>query len=308
MAVKIKGWHIAALVLLILAYMWYTGSLQIQVQRPVPQQPTAELVSVNKPLKFSLTDPLAGAAIGSANIYIYGPDKVLRETLTTASDGTVVSALPYASDTTIYVKVVKSGYVTRWFTITVPKMTPADAESLTSNYIALQTVNLGTYTIKAVDQFGNTYASGGSLNFTALGASTVSVTFTIYNTEDNSGYVSSYDFINGINLNAVFQTSTGGSSVVVNGAGNSVQRGTTTYWLTVLSDDGLTRQIIGQTYVKPGQTSVVITFNKGALSAGQSQAFTFNLMAYFDPAYFASQGIGGPEAVTLASFSLTLRA
>jgi hypothetical protein len=263
---------------------------------------------VNKPIKFALSDPLAGAAIGSANVYIYGSDKVLKESLTTVSDGTVTSALPYQSDSVIYVKVAKTGYVTRWFTVTVPKMSPADAQSLTSNFVPLQTYNLGTYTIKITDQFGNSYTSGGSLNFTALGATTVSVTITIYNTEDNSGYISSYDYLNSINLNAVLLSSTAGSSVTVTGAGSSVMRGTTTYWISVLSDDGLTRQLVGNQYVKPGVTSVTITFGKGSLTAGGSQAFTFTVYGYFDQNYFATNGIGGPDAVSLATFSLTLKA
>jgi len=314
MAVKLKGWHIALILLIALA-AWYYGYIKIKIPGEISQPPTqppslpsSELVPVNKPLKFALTDPLAGAAIPTATIGIYGPDKVLRESLTTSSDGTVTSALPYQSDSVIYVKVAKAGYVTRWFQITVPRMTPADAQSLTSNFIALATYNLGTYTIKATDQFGNTYTSGGSLNFTALGVTTISVTFTIYNTEDNSGYVSSFDYLNGINLNAAFLTSTGGSSVTVTGAGSSVQRGTTTYWITILSDDGLTRQLIGNTYVKPGVSSVTITFGKGALTAGSSQTFTFTLYGYFDQSYFATNGIGGPDAVSLATFTLNLKA
>jgi len=201
MAVRIKGWHIVA-ILLILFLLWYAGFFKIEVKQQVsgPSAPTGgeNLVSVNKPIKFALSDPLAGAAIASANVYIYGPDKVLKESLVTASDGTVTSALPYQSDSVIYVKVAKAGYVTRWFTVTVPKMNPADAQSLTSNFVPLQTYSLGTYTIKITDQFGNSYTSGGSLNFTALGATTVSVTITIYNTRDNSGYVSSYDYLNSI--------------------------------------------------------------------------------------------------------------
>jgi hypothetical protein len=242
-------------------------------------------------------------------VAVYGTDKTLKESLTTAADGyTAQTALPYSSDTILYVKVSKTGYVTRWVQVVVPKMTPSDAQSLTTNYIPLQTINLGTYTIKVTDQFGNSYTSGGSLNFTALGATTVSVTITIYNTEDNSGYISSYDYLNGIDLNAVLLSSTSGSSVTVTGAGSSVMRGTTTYWISVLNDDGLTRQLVGNQYVKPGVTSVTITFGKGSLAAGSTQAFTFNLQDYFDQSYFTTNGIGGPDAASLASFSLTLAA
>jgi len=309
MAVKIKGWHIAA-VLLIVFLLWYGGYIKFNIQQAPQQQPPSgeNLVSVNKPVKFALNDPLAGAAVASANIYIYGQDKVLKESLTTDSAGTATSVLPYQSGSVINVKVVKSGYVTRWFAVAVPKMSPADAQSLTSNFVPLQTFQIGSYTIKVTDQFGNSYSTGSTLNFTALGANTVSVTLTIYNTKDNSGYISSFDPINNINLNAVMLTSTSGSSVTVQGAGASVVRGTTTYWITVLNDDGLTRQLVGNQYVKPGVASVTITFGKGSLAAGSSQTFTFNLQVYFDQSYFAANGIGGPDAASLASFSLTLAA
>jgi len=308
MALKLKDWHIALIVIVLLA-AWYYGYMKLPVQiQPVPETPTEELVKVNKPLKFSLSDPLGGSAIGTASVKIYGSDRVLKESLTTGSDGTVTSALPYSSDGVIYVKVSKSGYVTRWFTVTVPKMTTADAQSLTSNFISLSTYNLGTYTIKATDQFGNSYSSGGTLNYTTLGVTSVSVTFTIYNTEDDSGYISSYDYVNGINLNAAFLSATAGSSVTVTGAGSSVQRGSNTYWITILSDDGLTRQLVGDKYVKTGVSSVTITFGKGSLAAGSSQAFTFNLYDYFDQGYFATNGVGGPDAASLASFTLTLAA
>jgi len=306
----IRPIHVVLIAVTLLAALWFTGILSFnpeQVTIPTPEDDSG-LVTVNKPLKFSLSDPLGGSAIASANVYIYGTDKVLKESLTTASDGTVTSALPYQSGDTINVKVAKSGYVTRWFSITVPKMSPADAQSLTSNFIALQTYNLGTYTLKVTDQFGNTYSDGGTMNFTTLGASTVSVTVTLYNTEDNSGYISSFDKLNDISLNAAMVTSTAGSKATVSGAGSSVTRGTTSYWINVVSDDGLTRQLVGNQYVKPGVTSVTLTFGKGSLAAGDTEAYTFTLYDYFDQSYFASNGIGGPDAASLTSLTLNLAA
>lgn len=304
-AFRLKGWHIFAIAAVIFL-LWYGGYLSFNAPSSIqpPGQQDGNLVSVTKPLKFALSDPLGGSAIASAMVQIYGSDRVLKESLTTDSAGVVTSALPYASGDTIYVKIAKTGYVTRWYTVTVPKMTPADAQSLTTNFIALQTYNLGTYTIKVTDQFGNSYTSGGTLNFTNLGANTVTLTITIYNTEDNSGYISSHDMLNSINLGAVLLTSTAGSAVTVSGAGSSVTRGTTSYWIAPISDDALTRQLVGNQYVKPGVATVTITFGKGSLTT--TQAFTFNLMDYFDSGYFAQNGIGGPDAASLASFSLTL--
>jgi hypothetical protein len=44
------------------------------------------------------------------------------------------------------------------------------------------------------------------------------------------------------------------------------------------------------------------------LAAGSSQAFTLDLMAYFDISYFSTNGIGGPDATTLTTYSLTFKA
>lgn len=305
-SIRIKGWHIVAIALIIVA-MWYTGVLSFSIQGPQEQTPETQLVSVNKPLQFAVVDPLGGGGLASASVLVYGTDKVLKESLTTATDGyTAQTALPYQSGTTLYVKILKSGYVTRWMQVTVPKMTPTDAQAQTTNYISLQTVPLGTYTIKVTDQFGNVYTDGSDLNFTSLNVSTVSITISIYNTVDNTGYISSYDPLNGINLRSVLVLGTAGSDVSISGAGGSITRGTNSYWCITVNDDGLTRQIIGNQYVKPGVTSITFTINKGALSAGEEQDFTFTLYAYFDQTYFAQNGIGGPDASSLATFGLTL--
>ena len=305
-----KGWHIAVLLLLIIG-AWYLGYINFNVpgsiQGPQPSAP-ANMVAVTKPIKFAVTDPLAGSAVASASIQIYGPDKVLRETLTTDSSGSATTSLPYRSGETYYVKVSKTGYVTRWFTVSVPYMSQADAQSLTTNFVALQLVQLGTYTIKIVDQFGNVYTSPATINFTTLGVTSLTLTINIYNTKDNSGFVSSTDPINGVSWGAVLLLSTAGTSVVVQNAGTSVVRGTTTYYILPVSDNMLTRQVISGQYVKPGVASLTITVSKGSLVKGQTQSFTLNLQAYFDPSYFAANGIGSLDAASLTTFTLNLAA
>jgi len=305
MAIRIKGWHIAVLVLVLLA-LWWGGYIRFEVGGIAqPTVPAADMVSVTKPIRFAVTDPLGGSAVSGATVTIYGLDKTIRETLTTDTTGLATTALPYTSGTTLYVKVVKSGYVTTWYTVTVPKMARADAESLTYNFVSLPLMKLGTFVIKVTDQFGNSYASDSTVDFNALGTNTVSLTISVYNTVDNSGYKTSTDFVSGITLYPVLVLRTEGSSVGVSGAGTAVTRGTTTYWMTTLSDESLIRQKIGDQYVKPGVTSVTVTFSRGSLGFGQTQSFEIELWIYFDPSYFASQGVGGPDAIPVATFIIT---
>jgi hypothetical protein len=289
-----------------LFYAWPTIAQQFGIPGAVAPVEQANLVSVTKPLKIAVVDPIAGSAVASATVKVY-EGQTLKESLTTGSDGTVTTTLPYPSDAVLNIYVV-SGSSKIWKTVTVPKMSTQDAESLTTNYVSIETFTLGTYSIKITDQFGNTYASGGTLNFTTLGAETVSLTVTIYNSADNTGYISSFDPINNVNWQAWLVASTGGSSVTYTGAERNVQRGTTTYYLNHIADDGLIRQKVGNSYVKQGVTSVTITVGKGSLTAGSSQAFTYTLYGYFDADYFATNGIGSPDAASLATFSLTLAA
>ena len=303
-----------ALLLLVLLGIWffwpqissYMPNLQQGNIAAPTQTPASNQVAVMKPLQVAVVDPVAGSAVSSATVKIY-QGTVLKESLTTDSTGKATSTLPYKSGTVLSFEII-NGNSKEWKTITVPYMSPQDAQSLTTNFIDLPFFTLGTYSIKVMDQFGNVYASGGTINFTALGADTITLTISVYNSQDNTGYVSSYDPINKVNWYAYLLASTSGTSVSVTGFEKSVQRGTTTYYMVHVPDDGLTRQLVGQQYVKPGTWSYSITINKGSLAAGSTQSFTITLWAYFDPNYFANNGVGSPDALSLATFTLNVAA
>ena len=302
---SIKMRDVAILVLIGLALYMFWPSISGYLQQGNVAAPGSG-VAVTKPLQIAVVDPIAGSAVSSATVKLY-EDKILKESLTTDSNGKATSTLPYMSGMGLNIYVA-NGNSKMWEQTTVPYMSPEDAQALTTNFISIDFFTLGTYSIKIMDQFGNVYTSGGSLNFTTLGVDTVTLTITIYNTQDNTGYKSSYDPINGVNWYAYLVGSTAGTSVTVQGFEQSVQRGTTTYYLVHVPDDGLTRQLVGQQYVYPGTWSYSITLNKGSLTSGSSQSFTFTLYGYFDPSYFATNGVGSPDVLSLATFSLTLKA
>jgi hypothetical protein len=305
--VKISfGQLLAIVVIAIILWYYLPAFLPKPAQVVTTSSPVSNLVSATKPIKFFVQDVLKGQAVASASVKVYQGTQLV-ESLTSDSTGMATTGGMYSSGTVLNVLVVSSNSK-QWFKITVPQMSPADAQSLTVNQVVIPFWSLGSFTIKVTDQFGNTYSSGGAVNFTTLGVSSVSITVTIYNTVDNTGYKSSFDPINNVNWYAVLSTSTGGSAVAVSGLGSSVMRGTTTYYLTQVSDDGLTRQLVGQTYTKTGVTSVTFTVNKGSLAHGSSQTFTLALYAYFDPQYFATNGIGSPDALQLTSFALNFAA
>lgn len=303
---RIKTWHVIALVILL--YLAYSGGyLNVHVNNTQSilgtQTQAPNGVAVNKPLKISVIDPIAGQALASATVQIYDANGNLMETLTTDSSGQATTAMSYKSGSIIYV-FVESGSTKLWQKVTVPYMSQYDAQASAYNPVTIQAFTLGTYVIKVMDQFGNVYSSGGTLNFTQLGTNTVSLTIQIYNTQDNTGYKSSYDPLNKVHWDAVARLYADNPDFVVSGLTNSVDRGTTTYWLQVVPDQALTRQKVGDQYTSTGVYTFTVTINKGGLTS--TQVLNIDLMGYFDPAYFAQTGIGSNAQLQLATFTLNI--
>lgn len=252
-------------------------------------------------------DPIGGSAVSSATVYVYDGQQLV-DTLTTTSAGIANTTKPFASGNSLNVKIVQASYVTRWQTVTVPQMNEAD-KTQDYNYISLETRNIGTYTTIRVfnDSNGTSLTDGGTVNITDYSSTPLTLTVTIANSEDNSGYISSYDPLNNINLNAVMVTSSSTSYLTVQNAGTYAPRGTTSYWLQTCNDDLITKHLVGGTYVKPGQQSFTFNIYKGSLTSSANQTLNIDLYKYFDTSYFATQGIGGPDAATMATqFNLVL--
>lgn len=260
------------------------------------------LVSVNKPLQVSVMDPLAGSALGAMTVRIYD-GSMLVETLTTAATGLATSSQPYQSGKVLNVHIVgNTTYAGRWTTVTIPKMNAADAQSLTTNYVLLSTRAIGTFEFRAVrDDTGAAVTNGTAINMTSFTTTPLKLTFTVANTADNTGWISSYDPISKVNLNAVTVISSGQSYMTVQNAGSYVSRGTTSNWLTTMNDDLITKQLVGSTYTKPGSQTFTVTVYAGSLTSAANQTVTLNLYKNFDTQYFSAQGVGGPDAATIAT-------
>lgn len=264
-----------------------------------------DTVAVSRPIRFSVMDPLGGSGVASPTVYIYDGQQLV-ETLSGDASGLATSTLDYSSGKVLNVKVVASGYVTRWNTITVPRMNPADVQALSYNSISLTTYNLGTFAISVMDGDGNSYATTDAINMTDYSTTPMQLTVTVRNTEDNSGWISSYDPISKVNLNMALLASTSSTYMTIQNAGQYVPRGTVSNYVQTLSDDMISKHFVGGVYLKPGQQSFTVTLYRGSLTSAANQTVTFDVYSYFDAAYFAQQGIGGPDAATAASqFSLT---
>jgi hypothetical protein len=284
-----------------------------------------------EPLQFFLGNNLAGGAISQTSILtVYTSANVLTDTLTTSSGAATTGTL-WTPGQTGYVEIYYTGFVRECVPFTVPSVATKSSNNAPTYYIPLKDCTLGTFVIKCTDNFGNVYTTGQVVNFSAttlggtLGApaSSVTLSFTVYNTASNTGYITTFDSLYNVNQAAGITMSTTGSSVSLPSGisgGSAAQvfpRGTSTYWSTILPDQELTNQKVGLNQVSLGQAAFSITVNRAALThtAGgtttNEQTFTINLVAPFDSAYFAANGVGGPNAVspltvTTGTFSLVM--
>jgi len=263
---------------------------------------SAGMVSVTKPIKITVRDAQAGLAVSGATVTIY--DSSLRpvEVMTTGTDGTATSAQAYTSGAQLYIAKAKSGYVTEYSQVIVPQMAKVDAESLSTILIAQTITNKPTLAISVLDRNGNVISNSGSFNMSGL--QSAQFTVQIINTEDNSGWKTSYNPIEKVNLGLAALTAPS-DKVVVTGIGTLVNRGSTSNLVTPIPDSQITKQVIGS-QVSGGSYAFTITVNRGTLQAGQTATVSISAIGGFDQAYYSSYGIGGPAAETLASFSMTI--
>jgi len=261
------------------------------------------------PLYFSATDPLAGGSIDSLTITVFNNQHQQMDSITTINGAASTNTF-WRPGQTGFVQISKPGYIDQTINFVVPANPSVVAGGAQQYVIPLTTSQLGTFVIRCSDNFGNTYNTGDTISYSALGSSSVTLSFTIFNSATNTGYVTTYDTLNGVNQAAGITMSTTGSDLSfpsgISGLSNpqTFPRGTSTFWSATVPDQGLTNQRVGSTLVSQGQQPFSVTVNQAALTSG-SQTINLNLIAPFDSTHFASNGIGGPNSQTLSTFSLT---
>lgn len=312
MAIKLQGWHIALILLLLFAF--YAGYININLpSKPTAsseqQQITPEKVSVNKQLQIAVIDVWAGGA-SSGTVYIYDSDGKTQLEYGSLTSGKYTTSLTYESGRTLWLKIVNSDSKL-WKQITVPYMNPADAESLTYNPVEIKFFTLCSLTDSLQDSFGNSYADGATWSTNSSknpGADIVSATYSWYVSNDNTGFISSYDPINDIDWKAVLYvqvSGTGYENVILKGFDGAIEKGTAMWYWKVLDDTELTKYKVGNNYVYDGAGSLTYTVDLTGYT-GSSATMQIYLYAYTDPDYFQTYGSFGPDAVQLAEHTIAL--
>jgi len=316
MAVKISAGTLLLVAALGFVLAVYMGWVSIPDFTPgtttpgpsTPSQPSQGDVSVTRTIKFTVTDKYAGSAITSGTIKIY-KGKVLQESLTTDASGQATSGKAYTSGEQLNVQVVKSNSKA-WYTITVPYMSPSDVDAMAYNPVGIDFFSLDTsVTLKVTDGQGTAYSSGGSLNWTSLGTTEITLTIQGYVSADNKGYIDSYDPLNGINWYPVLYGklyNTNYELLSLNGWDSRYERGSAMWHAARIDATGVTKWKVGDEYVYPGSFSKTFTLKKGSYS-GDVADLVLYLYAYSDPGYHNSYGSYGPDSVAMASaFTLNI--
>ncbi|MFA5365906.1 MAG: hypothetical protein WC325_12055 [Candidatus Bathyarchaeia archaeon] len=268
-----------------------------QVANPTDQ------VSVNKPLKIVGVDELAGGALDGTTsaITIYDSDgKTVLET-GTFSSGTLTTGVSYQSGKVLWIKYYYDTTIDSYmfWQYTVPKMTQADAESLTTNQITLKTREAGAYTDSLQTSTGTTITDGLDFNTTGSANDTGTMTYTFFTTTDNTGYPQFKDPIYNLDMKAVLWaeiSGTGYSSISLTGFDGSFEQGSTMKYYKYIPVNDIAKYKVGNDYVYNGAGSHSFGWNAAGFSNSTTSYPTLQLTLkiYSNDAYMRQMGDYGP--------------
>lgn len=273
-----------------------------QVVNPTAQQ------SVTKPLKIVGTDELAGGALDGTTsaCIIYDSDgNTLLETLSFSS-GYCTSSSSYSSGRQLWLKYYYDTTIDAymWWHITVPTMSQADAQSLTTNSINLRTREAGAYTDSLLTSSGYTFTDGLVMNTTGTSNDTGTFTYNYFTTTDNTGYPSFHDPIYNLDVTAVVWCELSGgnyATITMNGFDGGFEKGSTMYYYKVINQNDVSKYKVGNNYVYPGAGSTTFSFTATGYSNSTAAAYTtmqLYLKIYSSSAYMQQYGSYGPYAAT----------
>jgi hypothetical protein len=217
-----------------------------------------------------------------------------------------------------------------WYEITVPRLASGDAQSLTTNPINLKDFTICTLTDDLKDSGGNTISDAGTFNKTAV-TETPTFTYSYYVASDNTGWMTSYDPIYGLDQNVVLYVKISGTNyefVEMTGFDDVFEKGSALYgyktlYAYSLADDGdggalkvvreVTKWKIGNDYYEDASGSTwdgsgTIRYGLDLTGyTGDVAVMQLYLYANSDADYFKSTGNYGPNKVELGEHTVTLQ-
>lgn len=260
------------------------------------------LISVSKPVRFFVADKYGGSAMSSQTLYVYDSGMTLIDTLTTDSNGQDDTNSARQTGEVLNVLAVGSTGERKWFKVTVPGQSAADADSLTTNPVNLEFYDYTAPTLTVVDQAGTAISDAGDYNKTTSGNTAV-LTVTWYQGTDGDGYMSSYDPLYGLEQSAVLVlklSNTNYETVGVTGMDGGIERASAKYFYKVIDPTTLSKWKVGNDYRYDGTGSHTLSLDLASYS-GDSGDADFYIYYFADWNYWLQHGSFGPNALSVIS-------
>jgi len=297
-------------------YLASTGqapALNVQGQHTTSSETPAQSL----PLAVAFSDSFGGSDGGTLTLSLY-QNGVLVQSIPGASSPTIFSGVYVTPGEAFSILYSSTNGAFEWYpNVQVPSSSSVQSSSQVYT-INLKTFTLGTYSIAMSDQANDVFGSGGCFNMTAgtghqcgggsaasePGTSPSNLYMTVANSVKNTGYISSFDPIDNIQLNALLVIASPGAASF-SGCGSTFTRSSTFYCVIALPDSQLVCQTIGQT-LTCGSSRSSITVQPGTLAQGTPETETLTVYINANANNFQSTGSWGPNAQSVATATIKI--
>ena len=275
--------------------------------------PTGEALDVNRKVAITFIDKYAGSAPTGTTCYVYGSDgKTLLES-GTITTGAYTTSKYYKSGTALVLEYYNGTGTTDRLRkhVTVPKMFPADIEAVTDNPVTIDVfTSASAITATCQTDAGTTIQDANATTYSCnktIQGNTGSLTFNWYVPTDNTGFLTSYDEIDGLNWYAVLYCKLSGTNyeyVDLTGWDGQYTKGTSIWYYKVLDPTTITKYKVGNTYIYNGAGGFTFSFDVSGYTGDAANAALW-MQAYSDPAYHDLHGSFGPDSYQIDNYSTT---
>lgn len=276
-------------------------------------------------VKFHAWDSLAGsqdATTSAVDIYRMVDGEPVKQETVTMNAAQVESGKQYTSFETLYLYIYDASDTSvckQYLTWEVPQGTPGNVYD-GSFYCELPFVDRGdtAYDVLIKDHNNTAIADAATLDVTNNSWDTdyAEIDFELRNTNDDTGYVNSYNFLKGYDNNQyiVFKaTGTGWDSVNLlttstdQGAIHSYDKASARYFVIELDNDAVTRDKLAVGSYNPDGTMILpLVFDFTGFESGDSVTFTYEYRYYSSWDKFQSSSSWGTDSATNPSTSETV--
>jgi len=262
--------------------------------------------------KILINNKLTGQGIGGASVTLYTADLLGGTALTADSNGYITTPTSYESGTHLWLKIT-SGSTVAWADYVCPQSSNPQADLVTGQ---VDVYVLGTVAVNAALSNGTAIANGASYNV-STNPKKQTFTFTIVTTTDNTGFVKFYDPLQKIYRTGIFDVRISGvnSGTIIVPDQPKIYSQTDNNLYGVAVDElyrwidagtGLPRVVNG--VKKDGITTFSISIDATALPKGSTATLKFEVYAYDDIQYLSQYNSHRPDAVSLASYTIYIKA